>query len=97
MSHDKPNVVRQRTAARSKFLGNHIEDVMEFLLRFLGRGSDGVAPFKRRNVSDVAAVIIAAADDLVIEESFHRSIIKLSGFWASNMSHPARRQSSGAH
>ena len=55
----------------SKFLGNHIEHVVKLMLGFFWRAPNRVTTFNRRNISDVTAVVIASANDLIIKQRLH--------------------------
>ena len=65
------HVVRQRLAALGVFLGNHVENVVKFVLRLFRRFANRVAAVNRRNVGDVTPVVVPMANDVIIEECFH--------------------------
>jgi hypothetical protein len=65
------DVVGKRFTALDVFLGDHVEDVMEFPLRLFRRGANRVTTVNRRDVGDVTAVVVPVTDDLIIEERFH--------------------------
>lgn len=65
------NVVRQGFSALGELVGDHLEDVMQLLLSFFWCVADGMAPVDRRDIRDIAAVIVAATNDMVVEERFH--------------------------
>ena len=71
MGDGELHVVGKRLVFSGKFFGDHVEHVVEFVLRFFRRAPDGVAAFNRGNVGDVTAVVIAPANDLIIEQRLH--------------------------
>jgi hypothetical protein len=71
MSDSELNVSRKRLAAFDVFLGNHVENVVKFALRFLRRAANRVAAVNRRNVGNVASVVVTAANNVIIEQRFH--------------------------
>jgi hypothetical protein len=65
------HVLRKRSAALGKFLDNHLKDVLKLLLRLLWRCSEGMTTFNGGNVGNIAPVVIAPANNLVVEERLH--------------------------
>jgi hypothetical protein len=65
------DVVWKRFAAPGVLLGNHVENIVKFVLRLLRRLAKRVAAVNRRNVGDKAPVVVPATDNLIIEERFH--------------------------
>ena len=71
MGDGELHVVGKRLVFSGKLLGDHVEHVVKFVLRLLRRAPNGVAAFNRGNVCDVTAVVIAPANDLIIEQRLH--------------------------
>lgn len=75
MGNGELHVIGQGLVLFHKFLGNHIEHVMKLVLCFFRRASNRVTAFNRRNIGDVTAVVIAPANDLIIEQRLHEAKI----------------------
>jgi hypothetical protein len=79
MGHGELDVVGKLSAALGEFLGNHVKDVLKLALRLLWRGPDRMAAFNGRNIGDIAAVVIATANDLIIKQRLHSQKINSNG------------------
>lgn len=53
------------------FLNDHVENIVEFALRFFRRAANRVAAVNGRNVGDITPVVVPMTDDMIIEERFH--------------------------
>ena len=62
------------------FLGNHVENIVKFVLRFFRRAANRVAAVNGRNVSDETPVVVPVTNDMIIEKRFH----------AGNLAHEPR-------
>ena len=65
------HVVGKRLSALGVFLGDHVEDIVEFVLRLFGCAANRVAAVNCRNIGDIASVVVAVANDVIIKERFH--------------------------
>jgi hypothetical protein len=71
MSDGELHVFGKRFAAFGAFLGNHVENIVEFALRLLRGAANRMASANGGNIGNVAPVVVAAANDMIIEERFH--------------------------
>jgi len=71
MGDGKFHVAGKRFAALGVFFGNHVENIVEFVLRFFRRAANRVAAVNGRNVGDETPVVVPMTNDLIIEERFH--------------------------
>lgn len=79
MGDGELHVVGKRLIFSGKFLRDHVEHVVKLVMRLLRRAPDGVAAFNRWNVGDVTAVVIAPANDLIIEQRLHTMKLTFPG------------------
>ena len=60
-------IFRHRLAAFGKFFGDHVEHVLKFVLRLVGCLPDGMTAVNRWHVGNVASVVIAPTNHLIVE------------------------------
>ena len=71
MGNGELHVLGKRFAAFGAFLGNHVENIVEFALCLLRCATNRMAAVNGGNIRDIAPVVVAAAYDMIIEERFH--------------------------
>jgi len=71
MDNSELDVVGELSATVGEFLGNHVKNVLKLALRLLWRGPNRMAALDGWNVRDITAVVIAAANDLIVEQRLH--------------------------
>jgi hypothetical protein len=81
MGNGKLHVVGKLSAAFGEFLGNHVKDVLKLALGLLWRGPNGMTTREGRNVRYITAVVIAAANDLIVEQRLHYKNTTSNGLW----------------
>jgi hypothetical protein len=75
MNEREFDVFGEGFAAFGELLRNHVENVVKFSLRLVRGLADSMAALEGGNVCDIAAIVIATGNDLVIEQSLHYSSI----------------------
>jgi hypothetical protein len=81
MCYRELHIVRKRPAALGIFFGDHVKDVLELPLRLCRRGPNCMATLDSRNKSDVAAVVVSPANDLVVKQRLHFEGVYLIPPW----------------
>ncbi len=71
MSHGEFHVVGKRFAALGELLGDHVENIVEFVLRFFRRAANRVTAVNRWNIGDITPVVFPMTHNVIIEERFH--------------------------
>ena len=69
---NQANWPEKRSAEPAKvFLGDHVEDMLQFFLRLLWCVANRVATGDGRNIGHVAAVVVSPANHLIIKQRLH--------------------------
>ena len=68
---EAPHVVSYKLIALGVFFGNHLKNVMKFLLRLLRRVANRMTAVNGRNIGNKASVVVRSANDMIIEKRFH--------------------------
>jgi len=71
MVGEQLDIFRHGLSALVVFLHDHVEHALQFRLRLLWSPAEGMATFQGGNVGHETAVVVPAADHLVIEQRFH--------------------------